>query len=48
MAKRTEVTNVNLDNSQKFSKLNYSPFRHIGAGKGTSMRPSRNAFKNMR
>jgi hypothetical protein len=48
MSKRTEVTNVNLDNSQKFSKLNYSPFRHIGAGKGTSMRPSRNAFKNMR
>ena len=49
MSKRTEVTNKNLDNSRKFSKLNYSPFRHIGANKGGSMmRPSRNAFKNIR
>ena len=49
MSKRVEVTNKNLDNSQKFSKLNYSPFRHIGANKGGSlMRPSRNAFKNIR
>ena len=49
MSKRTEVTNKNLDNSRKFSKLNYSPFRHIGANKGGSMmKPSRNAFKNIR
>ena len=49
MVKRVEVTNKNLDISQKFSKLNYSPFRHIGAGKGNGMsRPNRNAFKNIR
>jgi hypothetical protein len=50
LSKRIEVTNKNLDNSQKFSKLNYSPFRHIGAGKSSSstMRPSRSAFKNIR
>jgi hypothetical protein len=48
VAKRIEVTNKNLDNSRKFSKLNYSPFRHIGSGKGSTMRPSRNAFKNIR
>jgi hypothetical protein len=49
MAKRVEVTNKNLDNSQKFSKLNYSPFRHIGQSRGGSqMRPSRSAFKNIR
>lgn len=49
MSKRVEDTNKNLDNSRKFSKLNYSPFRHIGANKGGSMmRPSRSAFKNIR
>jgi hypothetical protein len=49
ISKRVEVTNKNLDNSQKFSKLNHSPFRHIGANKGGSvMRPSRHAFKNIR
>ena len=50
LSKRIEVTNKNLDNSQKFSKLNYSPFRHIGnSGKNNGMtRPSRNAFKNIR
>lgn len=49
-SKRIEVTKENLDNSQKFSKLNYSPFRHIGnsKGNGPSMRPPRNPFKNMR
>jgi hypothetical protein len=49
-SKRVEVTKENLDNSQKFSKLNYSPFRHIGnsKGNGPSMRPPRNPFKNMR
>jgi hypothetical protein len=50
LTKRVEVTKENLDNSQKFSKLNWSPFRHIGSSKGSSkdMRPPRNAFKNMR
>jgi hypothetical protein len=49
MSKRTEVTNKNLDISQKFSKLNHSPFRHIGTGKGgSSMRSSRSAFRNIR
>lgn len=49
MSKRTEVTNKNLDISQKFSKLNYSPFRHIGTSKGgSSMRSSRSAFRNIR
>ena len=49
-SKRVEVTKENLDNSQKFSKLNYSPFRHMGTSKGNgpSMRPPRNPFKNMR
>lgn len=49
MSKRIEVKKENLDNSKKFSKLNYSPFRHIGTSKGqVSMRPSRNPFKNIR
>lgn len=49
MSKRTEVTNIHLDNSQKFSKLNYSPFRHIGTNKGgSSMRSPRSAFRNIR
>jgi len=50
ISKRTEVTNKNLEVSRKFSKLNYSPFRHIGAGKSSSslMKPSRNAFRNIR
>jgi hypothetical protein len=50
LSKRIEVTNKNLDNSQKFSKLNYSPFRHIGnSGKNNSInKPFRNAFKNIR
>jgi hypothetical protein len=50
VSKRIEVTKENLDNSQKFSKLNWSPFRHIGGSKANSgnNRPPRNAFKNMR
>lgn len=50
MSKRVEVTQDNLDNSQKFSKLNWSPFRHIGGSKhsNSSMRAPRNAFKNIR
>ena len=49
MTKRIEVKQDNLDNSRKFSKLNYTPFRHIGMNNGSSLsRPSRNAFRNMR
>ena len=50
LAKRIEVKKDNLANSQKFSKLNYSPFRHIGGSTKNNglLRPSRNAFKNMR
>ena len=50
-SKRVEVTKENLDNSQKFSKLNWSPFRHLGNSRGsdgTNMRPPRSPFKNMR
>ena len=50
LAKRVEVTNVNLVNSQKFSKLNWSPFRHMGGskrGSGSNQSP-RNPFKNIR
>ena len=50
LAKRVEVTKQNLDISQKFSKLNYSPFRHMGATRGGSsmMVPKRSGFKNIR
>ena len=50
MSKRVEAVNQNLENSQKFSKLNYSPFRHIGSSRsgGSKMRAPRNAFKNIR
>lgn len=50
LSKRMEVKKDNLVNSQKFSKLNWSPFRHIGASKGSSsgMKAPRNAFKNIR
>jgi hypothetical protein len=50
LTKRVEVTKENLDNSQKFSKLNWSPFRHIGGSKssGGMSKPSRNPYKNMR
>jgi hypothetical protein len=44
LTKRVEVTKENLDNSQKFSKLNWSPFRHIGGSKGNGVNP----FKNIR
>lgn len=49
LSKRVEV-NTNLVPSQKFSKLSYSPFRHIGNTRptGPGGRPPRNAFKNMR
>jgi len=50
LSKRIEVKQDNLANSQKFSKLNWSPFRHIGTskGSGSGMRAPRNAFKNIR
>ena len=50
LSKRVEVTKENLDNSQKFSKLNWSPFRHIGGSKGGGgmSRAPRNPFKNMK
>lgn len=49
MSKRIEVIKDNLANSQKFSKLNYSPFRHIGNTKSSpGMKLSRSAFKNIR
>jgi hypothetical protein len=50
LAKRVEVTKENLDNSQKFSKLNLSPFRHIGGSKGgsSSMKATRNPFRNIK
>ena len=48
-SKRIEVKK-NLDNSQKFSKLNWSPFKHIGQSKSSSgmSSPRRNAFKNIK
>lgn len=51
VAKRIEVTKENLDNSKKFSKLNWSPFRHIGSsgsGASSSMRAPRSPFKNIK
>jgi hypothetical protein len=50
LTKRIEVRQDNLDNSKKFSKLNWSPFRHIGTSKSInkSMKTPRNAFKNIR
>jgi hypothetical protein len=46
---RIEVNKDNLVNSQKFSKLNYSPFRHMGTNRSSSSaRLPRNAFKNIR
>jgi hypothetical protein len=50
--KRYEETGAakNLDNRDKFSKLNKSPFRHIGNGGHTfeGMKMPRSAFKNIR
>jgi hypothetical protein len=50
LAKRVETTNENLVNSQKISKLNWGPFRHMGQSK---LKPSvyaqpRSPFKNIR
>jgi hypothetical protein len=48
--KRVEHPNQKLENSQKISKLNWGPFRHLGgSGQGSSsMKVPRNAFKNLR
>lgn len=49
-AKRIE-TKEKLENSQKFSKLNWGAFRHIGkqhGGLNSMSLPKRNAFKNIR
>jgi hypothetical protein len=50
--KRYEETGAgkNLDNSNKFSKLNMSPFRHIGGGGSgfSGMKMPRSPFKNFR
>jgi hypothetical protein len=49
-SKRIE-TKENLESSQKFSKLNWGAFRHIGrshGNKNTMTAPSRRAFKNIR
>ena len=50
--KRYEETGAgkNLDNSNKFSKLNMSPFRHIGGGSSafSGMKMPRSPFKNFR
>lgn len=51
ISKRVEVTNQNLDNSKKFSKLNWSPFRHMGrsaSAGSTQNRPPRLPFKNIK
>lgn len=48
--RRVEVVDK-LENTEKFSKLNMSPFRHIGQSnstKQTGMQPKRNPFKNLR
>ena len=49
-SKRVEHTDKKLDNSQKFSKLNWGPFRHMGSSKvsSTGMKVPRNAFKNLK
>jgi hypothetical protein len=49
-SKRVEFTDKKLDNSQKFSKLNWGPFRHMGSSKGSStgLKTPRNPFKNLK
>lgn len=52
MAKRVEVVQDKLENSQKMSKLSMrSPFRHMGTNNGNGLgdsRPKRNPFRNIR
>lgn len=47
---RVEVTDDKLENSVKMTKLNMSPFRHIGQGKSTNnnMYPKRSPFRNLK
>jgi len=47
-SKRVEHTNQKLENSQKISKLNWGPFRHIGQSSSTVSRAPRSPFKNLR
>ena len=50
LSKRIEAVNQNLANSQKISKLNWGPFRHIGQSKLKSSvyAQPRSPFKNIR
>lgn len=51
LQRRVEVKNDDLYNSSKMSKLNMSPFRHLGQSQGSlrsSSRPSRSAFRNLK
>ena len=50
LAKRIETTNENLVNSQKMTKLNWGPFRHMGQSKLKSSvyAQPRSPFKNIR
>jgi hypothetical protein len=50
LAKRLEYGNKKLDNSQKFSKLNWGPFRHMGSSGRASngMKIARSPFKNLK
>jgi len=47
-SKRVEHAHQKLENSQKISKLNWGPFRHMGSSKGSSIgHKPRNPFKNL-
>jgi hypothetical protein len=47
--KRVENTNEKLENSSKMTKLNWSPFRHIGGSNQNSFSKfKRNPFKNIK
>ena len=50
LAKRIETSKENLGNSQKISKLNWGPFRHIGQSrlKASAFSQPRSPFKNIR
>jgi hypothetical protein len=50
-SKRVEREDSNLENSPKISKLNMTPFRHMGntgGGSGSTMHKPKNPFKNFR
>jgi hypothetical protein len=50
LTKRIEHGDKKLDNSKKFSKLNWGPFRHIGSSGRNSngMKIARSPFKNLK